>query len=126
VKPRLVIAEDHPAVRAMVTTLLQGEFDVVSSGSAAVEAAGKAAPDVLVLDVSMPVLDGSEVARRLRAQGSKAKIAFISASRDSGQASACLEAGGDASLLKTRMATDLIYAIKEVLAGRRFVSPAAG
>lgn len=125
-KPKLLIAEDHPDMNARIASLLQPDFDVVASvagGLAAVEAASHFAPDLVILDVSMPILDGPDVARRLKAQGCNSKIVFISVSKDLNQITACLAAGGDAYVSKMRMGTDLIYAITEVLAGRRFVSP---
>jgi DNA-binding NarL/FixJ family response regulator len=128
-KPKLLIAEDHPAMRAMVTSLLQRDFDVVAivaNGEAAVEAANNLLPDVLVLDVSMPILNGTDAARRLKLQGCKAKIVFLSVSSDVDQVTACFAAGGVAYVSKTRMDIDLVYAITEVLAGREFVSPEAG
>jgi DNA-binding NarL/FixJ family response regulator len=128
-KPKLLIAEDHPAMRAMVTSLLQRDFDVVAivaNGEAAVEAANNLLPDVLVLDVSMPILNGTDVARRLKLQGCKAKVVFLSVSSDVDQVTACFAAGGVAYVSKTRMDIDLVYAITEVLAGREFVSPEAG
>lgn len=124
-KPRVLIAEDHPAMRARLASFLESEFDIVAnvtSGLAAVEAAGKFIPDVFILDVSMPILDGPDVARRLKAQGCDAKIVFLSVSRDADQVATCFAAGGDAYVSKMSMATDLIYAITEVLAGRKFVS----
>ena len=127
-KPRLLLAEDHPAMRARVSSLLQCDFDVIGSvanGQAAVEAANRLMPDILVLDVSMPILDGPDVARRLKIQGCKTKIVFLSVSGDIDQVTSCLAAGGDAYVSKMRMGTDLIYAITEVLAGRTFVSPKA-
>jgi len=125
-KPKLLIAENHPAMRAKVASLLQRDFEVVASvagGLAAVEAASRLLPDLVILDVCMPILDGPDVARRLKAQGCNAKILFISVSMDVNQITACLAAGGDGYVSKMQMGTDLIYAITEVLAGRRFVSP---
>ena len=125
-KPKLLVAEDHLAMRAKVASLLKDGFDVVAfvgDGDSAVEAANKLMPDVLVLDVSMPILNGPDVARRLKAQGCKAKIVFLSVSTDVDQINTCFTAGGDAYVSKMRMATDLSYAITEVLAGRTFVSP---
>lgn len=126
-KPKLLIAENHQAMRAKIVSLLERDFDVVANvagGLAAVEAASYFSPDVVILDVSMPILDGPEVAQRVKSQGCTAKIVFISVSTDLDQITACLVAGGDAYVSKMRMGTDLIYAITEVLAGRRFVSPA--
>jgi DNA-binding NarL/FixJ family response regulator len=128
-KPRVVLAEDHRAMRAKVASLVQREFDViasVASGQAAVEAANKLMPDILILDVSMPILDGPLVARRRKVQGCKAKIVFLSVFSDVDQVADCFAAGGDAYVSKMRMGTDLIYALTEVLAGRTFVSPGAG
>ena len=125
-KPKLLIAEDHGGVRAKVVSLLERDFEVVAivaGGPEAVEEASKLIPDVLILDVALPILDGPDVARRLKAQGCNAKIVFISVSKDLNQIRACLAAGGDAYVSKMRMGTDLIYAITEVLAGRTFVSP---
>ena len=113
-------------MRAKVVSLLERDFEVVANvagGPAAVEAVSKLMPEVLILDVSLPVLDGPGVARHLKAQGCNAKIVFISVSKDLNQLAACLAAGGDAYVSKMRMGTDLIFAISEVLAGRRFVSP---
>jgi DNA-binding NarL/FixJ family response regulator len=128
-KPKLLVAEDHPKVRAMVVSLLERDFDVVASvanGQAAVELTNKLLPDVLILDVSMPIMDGREVARHLKAEGSSAKLVFLSLFSDIDQVTSFLEAGGDACVSKMRMATDLFCAIREVLAGRTFVSPVAG
>ena len=125
-KPKLLIAENHPGMRAKVASLLQRDFDVIASvaeGLAAVEVTSKFLPDLVILDVSMPVLNGPDVARRLKAQGCSAKIVFISVSKDVNQIAACLAAGGDAYVSKMRMGSDLIPAITEVLAGRGFVSP---
>jgi DNA-binding NarL/FixJ family response regulator len=125
-KPKLLIAENHPAMRARVASLLQQDFEVVASvagGMAAVEAASNFLPDLIILDVSMPTLDGPQVAQRVKSLGCKAKIVFMSVSMDLNQITACLEAGGDGYVSKMRMHTDLIHAITEVLAGRRFISP---
>jgi two-component system nitrate/nitrite response regulator NarL len=125
VKTKVVLAEDHPAMRAMLAKILLREFEIVAdveSGAAAVEAASTMAPDVIVVDVRMPVVDGIEVARRLKEQGCKAKIIFVSVSESANQVNACFRAGGDAYVSKLRMASDLVYAVKRVLGGETFVS----
>ena len=111
----------------MIVSLLLGDYDVVASvaaGPAAIEAANKLAPDLLILDVAMPVMDGTEVAKTLKTQGSKAKIVFLSVSDSEDQIASCVKAGADAFVTKMRMVTDLKHAIDEVLAGKRFISPA--
>ncbi len=113
-------------MREKVISLLQRDFDVVGSvvdGKAAVEAANKLIPDIVILDVSMPILNGTEVVRRLKIQSCKAKVVFLSLLPDADQVASCFAAGGDAYVSKMRMGTDLIYAITEVLAGRTFISP---
>jgi DNA-binding NarL/FixJ family response regulator len=124
-KPKVLLAEDHPAMRMKIAGILERDFEVVANvgnGLAAVEAANKLLPDVLILDVSMPLLDGADAARFLKTQGCQAKIVFLSVSRDPNQVATCFAAGGDAYVSKIRMVSDLIHAITEVLAGKRFVS----
>src|SRR5262245_54385692 len=107
-KPRVLIAEDHPAVRETLATLLQTDFEIcasVANGQAALEAASQLAPDLVILDVAMPILDGTQVAKRLKAQGCPSKIVFLSVSTDPGQVAACLAAGGNAYVWKARMGT---------------------
>src|SRR5262245_19176471 len=115
-KPTLLVAEDFPLVRAVVAGLLEYDFDIVASvdnGQLAVQAAAQLMPDIVLLDVSMPMLDGLEVAMRLKAQRCKSKVIFLSTSSDPDQVVACLAAGGDAYVCTARMGTDLVYAIKE-------------
>src|SRR5262245_13093806 len=124
-KPKILVVDDYPAMRLMLLRLLENDFDVVASvgtGLAAIEAATKLAPDVLVLDVAMPIMDGPEVAKRLKERGCNAKIVFISVSEDVSQVSACLAAGGDAYVSKIRMARDLVAVVRKVLGGETFPS----
>jgi len=125
IKPKVLVAEDHPAVRAKINFLLQGDCEVIASvadGTAAVEATFELKPDVVILDVVMPSLDGPDVARRLKADGCNARIIFLSVSKDMNQITACFAAGGNAYVSKMRMATDLFHAITQVLAGGEFIS----
>src|SRR4029077_7032064 len=106
--PKLVLAEDHPAMRETIVKILHSDFDVVASvetGLAALEAANKLNPDVLVIDVLMQGLDGTDVVKRLKGDGNNAKIVFVSASMDATQVSSCLAAGGHAYVSKMRMVT---------------------
>jgi DNA-binding NarL/FixJ family response regulator len=123
--PKVVVADDHPAMREMIGKILRSDFHVVESvetGLAALDAANRVNPDVLVIDVLMQGLEGIDVVRRLKGDGNKAKIVFVSASMDATQVSCCLAAGGHAYVSKMRMATDLPVAIKKVLVGEEFVS----
>ncbi len=109
-----------------VTKLLAADCDVVgavSDGRQALEAARELMPDVLVLDISMPVMNGFETAQRLRQAGAKTRIIFLTVYDDPDYAREALETGALGYVIKTRIASDLLVTIKEAHAGRSFVSP---
>jgi len=125
-RARLLLADDHEEFLVIEARLLEGEFEVVSTARGGREALDKAAefrPDALVLDVSMPGLSGIETARQLRANGSLAKIVFLTVHGDPDFIRAALATGVTAYVVKSRLASDLIPALREALAGRSFVSP---
>jgi DNA-binding NarL/FixJ family response regulator len=95
----------------------------VSDGQSALDEATALEPDVLVLDISMPTLNGIETARRLTAAGFKGKIVFLTVHCDQDYVHAATTAGATGYVVKCRLASDLPRALQEVLAGRRFVSP---
>lgn len=126
-RARVVLADDHREFVACTADLLSTEFHVVATfpnGQALCEAAEGLAPDVLVLDICMPELDGFETVRRLKAAGFQAKIVFLSVHEDQDFIRAAVEIGADGYVVKRRLAFDLIEALREVLAGRGFVSGA--
>jgi DNA-binding NarL/FixJ family response regulator len=119
------VAEDHELMRETVVHLLNREFDVleaVGDGHALLKAAALKKPDVCVIDISMPVMSGIETALRLKQSGSLAKIIFLTIYDDSDFVSAALKIGADAYVVKTKMASNLRFAIREALASRTFVS----
>ena len=81
------------------------------------------APDILVLDISMPIVDGIETIRSLRATGSRSKFVFLTVHGDEDYVRAGLAAGAVGYVVKSRLASDLLPALREALAGRRFISP---
>ena len=122
----VLLADDQEVFLSVERRLLEPEFEVggtVRDGQAAVEAVTRLAPDVLVLDVSMPVLDGIAAARTLRAAGSRAKIVFLTVHGDPDYVRAALAAGALGYVVKCRLASDLVPALRDALAGRSFVSP---
>jgi DNA-binding NarL/FixJ family response regulator len=122
----VLLADDHPNFPRVVEGLLKPDFRVIScvfDGRSLVETSMKLGPDVIITDISMPVLNGIEAAIQLRASGSKAKVIFLTVHSDPEFVRACLAAGASGYVLKTRLATDLLTAVKEVLAGRTFVPP---
>lgn len=125
-RAQLVIADDHPDIRNRVVRLLERDFEVVSevgNGDEALEAVARLTPDIVVLDITMPGLTGIEIAHRMKAGGSNAKIIFLTVIEDADFVREALAAGGSAYVVKSRMTGDLPFAISEVLAGRVFVSP---
>jgi DNA-binding NarL/FixJ family response regulator len=125
IRSRVLIADDLPPVLATVASLLEETFDVVAmeaDGQAALGAAIKLEPDLLVLDISMPILSGIEVAQELKRLGNRAKIVFLTVHEDPDILNACHAAGGLGYVIKVRMDSDLIPAMEEALAGRQFSS----
>jgi len=122
---RVLIADDLPPVLATVAALLAESFDVVameSDGQAALNSALRLKPDLLVLDISMPLLSGIEVAQELKKIGDRSKIVFLTVHEDPDILRTCQAAGGLGYVVKVRMDSDLIPAMKEALAGRAFTS----
>jgi DNA-binding NarL/FixJ family response regulator len=123
---RVLLADDHEAMLDRVRKLLGADCDVVgavSDGQQALEAAQDLKPDVLVLDISMPVMNGIETAHRLKEVGASARVVFLTVHDDPDYAKEALEAGALGYVIKPRIASDLMIAINEVCAGRSFVSP---
>lgn len=125
-RARILVAEDHELMRDRVVRLLKRDFDVVdavANGKALLEAAARLKPDVCVLDISMPLLNGIETVTCLKKSDSTAKIIFLTIHSDSDFVGAAFKSGVEGYVFKTRMANDLIVAVREVLAGRTFLSP---
>jgi len=112
----------------MVKSFLEPAFRIVGTvdnGQALVEAATKLRPDVIVTDISMPMLNGIEAAKKLSEAGCTSKVVFLTVHTDPDFVRACLGAHALGYVVKSRMATDLLPAIEAALAGRVFVSPTA-
>jgi DNA-binding NarL/FixJ family response regulator len=119
---RVLLADDHEAMLDRVARLLADEFNVVGTatdGQQALDAAMELEPDVLVLDISMPVMNGIETARRLKEAGSETRIVFLTVHDDPDFVREALEAGALGYVIKHRIASDLVAAIKKAHAGRQ-------
>jgi DNA-binding NarL/FixJ family response regulator len=126
-KTRVLLADDYRPLLESVLRLLRPEFEIVGeaqNGQALVEAALKLKPDVIVTDISMPILNGIEAAKRLRETGSTSKIVFLTVLSDPGSIVTCMATGALGYVIKARIITDLEPAIREAVAGRIFISPA--
>jgi DNA-binding NarL/FixJ family response regulator len=126
VRIRVLLADDHEAIIERVARLLETECDVVglvSDGQQALEAVRELKPDVLVLDISMPKMNGIETALRLKKAGTETRIVFLTVHDDQDFAKEALEAGALGYVIKPRIASDLVAAVKEAFAGRSFLSP---
>ena len=123
---RVLIAEDHALLLGAFEKLLATEFDVVgvaSDGRAAVSAAEHLKPDVAVLDVSMPLLNGLEAGRQIKKLLTDVKLVFITMNEDADLAAEAFRAGASGYLLKRSAASELSTAIHEVMRGRSYVTP---
>jgi DNA-binding NarL/FixJ family response regulator len=123
---RVLVADNHQAMLDNLVSLLAHEFDVVAmvrDGAAVVREAPRVNPDVLVLDIAMPVLSGIEAASRLKASGSTAKVVFVTMHRDREFVDGAAALGSVGFVVKNRLVSDLIPAIRSVVAGQPFVSP---
>ena len=125
---RVVIAEDQRMVRELLAALLARESDFAivgeaSNGREAIELAQTLRPDLLVLDISLPELDGIEVARRLKKSQPEMKILALSIHAERRLVQAMLRTGADGYLVKTSAVTELVAAIRVVAQGKIYVSP---
>lgn len=124
-KIRVLLADDHETILTQLRITLVEVFDVVGSvknGLDAISAVQHLDPDVLVMDISMPVLDGIEVASRLHSAHRRTKVVFLTVHQDEDYVDAALAAGASGFVTKIDVETDLVVAIHEALAGRIFVS----
>jgi len=121
-RARILVADDHEEIRNEIVQLLKRKFEVldaVGDGPEFLEAVDRLKPDLCVLDISMPKMSGIEVAQRIKRSDSRMKIVFLTLHDDSDFRAAALETG-EGYVTKARMGKELLLAVKEVLAGRKF------
>ncbi len=120
------MADDHKELLDTVESMLASEFEVigrVQDGQALIDAVDQLKPDVLVVDISMPIVNGIAAVQRLKDSGSQAQVVFLTIHEELDYVRAALATGARGYVVKPRMASDLSLAIKEVHAGRRYLSP---
>ncbi|HTZ90044.1 MAG TPA: response regulator transcription factor [Alloacidobacterium sp.] len=126
-KVRVLLADDHEEILARVRTALGEEFEVVGAvknGRDAVIEVQRLDPDVLVIDISMPVLNGLQAASRVRSTNPRTKIVFFTVHEDRDFVAAAFSAGAAGYVTKSQLTTDLMPAIREALEGHTYVSQA--
>jgi DNA-binding NarL/FixJ family response regulator len=127
-RPRVLLADDHRLVREAFAQLLAPECVVVGAvadGRALLTAAAELRPDIVVLDIAMPLLNGLDTARQLRQTMPTVKVIFLTVNEDPELAAEAFRAGASGYLLKNSAASELSRAIKEVFQGRSYVTPLA-
>jgi DNA-binding NarL/FixJ family response regulator len=125
-RPRVLLADDHALLLGAFEKLLAGECDVVgqvSDGRALVTAADNLKPDLIVLDISMPLLNGLEAGRQIKQKSPGVKLVFLTMNEDADLAAEAMRSGASAYLLKRSAASELLTAIREVMQGRSYITP---
>jgi DNA-binding NarL/FixJ family response regulator len=125
-KPTVLLADDHAIVRDGLQTLLEPHFEIVGSvnnGREMLDEIRRSNPDIVLADISMPVLNGIEATRQLFATGSKTRVLILTMHADVTYATEAFDAGASGYALKHSPGPQLIAAIREVLKGQRYVAP---
>jgi DNA-binding NarL/FixJ family response regulator len=127
-RPRVLLADDHRLLREAFARLLEPACDVVGAvadGRALLAAAFELRPDIVVIDIAMPLLNGLDAASQLKQVMPELKVIFLTVSEDPDLASQAFQAGASGYLLKNSAASELLQAIQEVAQGRSYVTPLA-
>jgi len=122
----ILIADDHKMFAEGLASLLEEEFElvgIVENGKALIEAATRLEPEVIVVDISMPILNGFDAVRRLKQSGTTAKVIFLTMHADSRLLAEAIRCGGAGYVIKQSAGEDLVHALREVIAGHNYVTP---
>jgi len=123
---RILLADDHSMVSAGFQKLLEPEYEVVGiveDGRAVLKAAAELQPDMAILDVTMPLLNGLDAGRRLKASMPQVKLIYLTMNSDPDYAKEAIEIGASAYLLKNSLPSELLQAVREVAKGKSYITP---
>jgi DNA-binding NarL/FixJ family response regulator len=124
-RPRILIADDHRLVVEGLRKLLENDFDVVGTadnGRALLAAAERLRPDVILVDVSMPLLNGIDACARLRALAPSSRVIVLTMHADASYAAEAFRAGAAGYIVKGSATSELLRALRTVLRGRRYLT----
>jgi DNA-binding NarL/FixJ family response regulator len=125
-KTKVLLVDDHPPLVEAALSILKPHYDIVgiaTDGAMLISEALRLSPDLIVSDITLPILNGIEAIHRLRLSNSQAKVVFLTVHAEEGFLKACLAEGALGYVLKSHMKTQLIPAIEAALEGRSYVSP---
>jgi DNA-binding NarL/FixJ family response regulator len=125
-RPRILLADDHAMMAEALKHLLQSDFDVVgivNDGRALLKATAELKPEVVVVDIAMPLLNGLDAGEQLKARHPKIKVIYLTQNREPRIAAEAFRRKASGYLLKDSAASELTAAIRAALQGRRYVSP---
>ncbi len=125
-RPNVILADDHAILLEALQKLIEPQCNVVgkvTDGRALLETAPKLNPDVIILDIGMPLLNGLEAARRLKEKMPQVKVIVLTMNEDPDVAAEAVAAGVSGYVLKTAAASELLGAIRSVLKGNRYITP---
>lgn len=125
-RPTILIADDHKMFAQGLAGLLEDEFDlvaIVENGQALIDEVDRVQPDLIIVDISMPVLNGLDAVRRLMQKHSTAKVVFLTMHADTRLLREAFQCGGVGYVLKQSAGEELIFALRQVMAGRKYISP---
>jgi DNA-binding NarL/FixJ family response regulator len=124
-RPRILIADDHNLVAELCKKLLETDFDVVgvvADGRALVRAAGELKPDVIVLDVAMPILNGLDAGRQVKELLPSVRLVYLTMNPDPEVAAEAFARGASGYLLKTCASSEMVLAVRDALRGKTYLS----
>jgi len=125
-RPTILIADDHKMFAQGLAGLLEDEFDLVGAvenGQALIDEALRLRPDLIIVDIAMPVLNGLDAVRRLKPTDTGSKVVFLTMHADTRLLREAFQCGGVGYVLKQSAGEELLFALRQVMSGQNYISP---